>query len=407
MANPQMLDQEIDKELLQNGIKENANMDLETNLNSLIHILGSDSVYDKIKEEFETIAKNVKAVIGNENKMIKLYKESKRKYYEVNNHCSKLTAQLNEERSGNFETQKKTEVVKVKEDRQQAKQDVILVSEKLKDDIVDEGEIEQLNKEKTTLKLQLEQSINNNEKLEREKAELLLNKDHLEKNFKTTRDENVNLREEFNLLSRDKEMTNKKVTEWEEKYSNLKSYSDERLKDIDKQKLQLENLQRSYEDQSRELLGNKKAYDGLKANKEFLDKNQKILEGDISDLREQVALYREKEKNLQLNVKKLEKEREILKSEINKKNLDVMERQRNIDKNNKEKEKLIDELEVKNNEIRLNIQEFQRWKREVEEYKNEHHKAQLKIKNQEGILTKKDGKINELVDEVKQEKGNN
>ena len=278
MTNPQILDQEIDKELLQNGIKENANTDLERDLNSLINILDTDSTYSKIKEEFESLAKHIKAVIGNENKIIKLYKDSKRKFHELNNHCIKLTNSLNEERGGNYETQKRPqkEVTETKKEAQ-TKQEVIVVKETIRDDIVDEGEIEQLNKEKQTLKIQLEQSISNSEKLEREKADLIFSKDALEKNFKLTRDENVNLREEFNLLTRDKEMTVKKVVEWEEKYQNLKSYSDERLKDIDKQKGQIESLEKGYEDQTKHLLENKTDIERLRGEKFKLEKNQIFL----------------------------------------------------------------------------------------------------------------------------------
>ncbi len=281
MSNPQMLDQEIDKELLQNGIKENANIELESNLNQLIHILGSDSIYDKIKEEFETIAKNIKAVIGNENKMIKLYKESKRKFYELNNHCIKLTNSLSEVQNSNYEPSRKVkekEPPNVKEEkREPAKAEVVLIPDKPKDDIVDEGEIEQLNKEKLTLKIQLEQAINNAEKIEREKADLVYMKDGLERSYKILKDENSSLKDKLSTLGRNLEVTEKKVSEWHEKYDNIKSYSDDRVKDIDKLKQSNENLAKSYDDQCQKNIDKKNIIDSLSSDKYRLEKNLGVI----------------------------------------------------------------------------------------------------------------------------------
>lgn len=68
-------------------------------------------------------------------------------------------------------------------------------------------------------------------------------------------------------------------------------------------------------------------------------------------------------------------------------------------------EKKLEELDGKENEISRNLQEIQTWKREVEIYRNMNVKSGHQIKSQEGTIVKKDAKITELVDEVKQEKG--
>ncbi len=106
-----------------------------------------------------------------------------------------------------------------------------------------------------------------------------------------------------------------------------------------------------------------------------------------------------------MNVKKLEKEKEQLKGDITSKNLEVLEKERNINKNNKERKIIFEELEQKKNEIRLNLQEIETWKKQVEQIKNMKHKVELQNKAHEGIIVKKDAKINELNDQVKLEQG--
>jgi len=284
MSSVQNFDQDVDKELLQHGIKENANLELENNLNQLIHILGSDSAYDKIKEEFETIFKNVKTVIGNENKIIKLYKESKKKFQDLNNHCIKLTNSLNEERGGSYETQRKIkekEPVVVKEDKQReqpAKVVELQVQEKIRDDIIDENELEQLNKEKMNLNLQLQQSFNTIALVEKDKNELTILKDQLEQKLKSFKDENLTLGEEKHLLARDKEMMDKKLKEWDQKYNQIKIHNDDQQKEIDTLKHTIGELTKKYEEQSHKVSANKNIIDNLSNEKYALEKKARLNE---------------------------------------------------------------------------------------------------------------------------------
>ena len=83
---------EIEKELKQNGIKENATVELEQDFAKLMNEINADStgVSEKFKEELEKIFTVFQVSMANEKIFLKLYKELKRQTNDTMQKYSKL-----------------------------------------------------------------------------------------------------------------------------------------------------------------------------------------------------------------------------------------------------------------------------------------------------------------------------
>jgi chromosome segregation ATPase len=401
VKNPQLLDEEIDKELQQQGIKEGANQELENTLNNLISILLNDAKYQDLKTEFDSISKHIKTVIGDENKIIRLYKDLRKKFYILNNECNKLTATLNEERIAIESTKKTKEKEIVREERKDPVKEVVIEKVNIRDDIIDEGEIEQLNKDKLTLKLQLEQSMNTNEKLEKEKALLIQAKDIVEREKRILSDEVQNLKDDLNTAKGKIDTQNKKEIEDKEKYHSLKNQSDDKTREIEKLTVLIEGMKKTHETQFIEISSNKKQIEKFQKEQFTSDKQIQNMRKDIEELKDINEKLRDQLKQSNLKVKTLEKDQEILSGKVNTEQLIVAEKQRTINKLNKNIISLEEEKVKFISDNKNFVAEIETWRNQVELIKNQKHKTELEKKKKESELLVKDKDIEVLEEEKK------
>ena len=192
----------VDKELVDNGIKETGSAEIDQAYDALMNEIGADQLKEKFSENIKTLFLGYRTALGNEKIYNKLYKDLRKKYAEEMKINKTLNDNQKEERR-ELENlnQKYNELLKqqnlAKEELKQKEtaKNEFTISEKREEPEVDEGLLQdlrisneqltsELNEAKNKLleaEKELEQIKEDYEKATREKKDLLIEKAGLEK----------------------------------------------------------------------------------------------------------------------------------------------------------------------------------------------------------------------------------
>lgn len=399
---------DIYKELSDNGIKESSADELAHNYQKLINEIGSDGS-NRFREQIDELYRTFKDALMNEQKLIKLYKDLKKRHIEDLQKINKITEQQRDERKENeFLTkklhtlQKEQQIAKEEKAKELiSKTDLSQLSDKLKDDYsVDENQVEVLEKEKQMLKRQLEQMTANFEKIEKDYNDLIVLKDKSELSLRDFKDENVTLKEEKNKLSKDKEMLEKKIQDKDMEINKLKDFNMRQVSQNQEQNSSYQHLKRQYEDMNIKIGGMKNDNDKLNTIKNDFEKTNKELMIAIQDLKLEVSELKTKKKELNGNNKKLEKEKDKLSLVITEKEVEIREKNREIDKINKDMNALELQITAHLNNIRVQHQQIDKYKRMTEEETRQKHEQVLANKKQDKEIKKIGDEVKDLKQEV-------
>lgn len=404
---------DLHKELADNGIKESSVDDLTNQYQKIINEMSAEWSNNKIKEQIDEIYKTFKDSLMNEQKLIKLYRESRKKQQEDSNLIKKMSDQQREERreidilSKKLQLlQKENQLVKEERARELAKNDLSQLSDRNRDDYsVDENQMEILEKEKLILRKNLEQMTGNFEKVDREFNELIIIKDKLENNLKEYKEENVNLYESKKKLEIEKEMLGKKVQDKEieiEKHKDFNGSQSNKIKELQDNLITL-NVQ--LKELNTKVAEHKKINDKNSTDKVELDKAYKKVIEESLLYKGKTEELEDKLKKSNSNIKKLEKERERTEQSVNEREVELREKNRQIDKINKEVNNLELTITAYKNDIRLLNQEIEAYKKLVNEETRQKHDQVLANKNQEKEIKQKGEKLKELNQELIDYKG--
>jgi len=83
MSNEQHMVIDVDKELHEEGIKDNAYHELEQNFTQLINELSQDPNTEKFKDQFDRLQNTFNLAFANEKKLMKIYRDLKKDHNEL------------------------------------------------------------------------------------------------------------------------------------------------------------------------------------------------------------------------------------------------------------------------------------------------------------------------------------
>jgi chromosome segregation ATPase len=397
---------DIYKELSDQGIKENAYLDLEQNYNQLMNELGADSHLERYRDSIEQLYRTFQVSAANEKNLLKMFKELKKKFVDEQQKLNKLIVTRDEDKTLIESLTKR--VNQLQKDNMAVRDEIRLKeitaksemsqlsSDKKKEELFADENIEALEKEKDTLLRQVDQYRFNLEKLDKDYSELLASKDKLENSLKDFKEELVTFKESNTKLIKDKEMLNKKIHEKEMEINKLSDVSEGVKKDFLELKNEKETLQTRNTKLESDILEKKAQYESMSLLKIQLEKTNKNIRGEILMYKEDLEKYRARDKENQSNIKVLEKDKDKLSQEINKRDIEIREKNRDIDKMNKEYEKVRNECTLLSNEIHIQKQEIEKLEKLFDVEKKQKEERMRENRNQEKEIVNKEHKLKSL-----------
>jgi chromosome segregation ATPase len=399
---------DIYKELSDQGIKDNAYLEPEQTYNQLMNELGTDSTFERFREPIEQIFRTFQVAAANEKNMIKYFKEMKKKMIEEQQKMNKMIETQKEERK-EIEILTKR-VAQLTKDNMAVKDEIRLKEitaksemsqlsvEKKRDEVFVDENIEALEKEKDVLLRQVDQYKFNLEKLDKDYNDLIAGKDKLENLLKEFKEEVAVSKESNTRLSKDKDMLNKKLHEKDMEIEKLSGVSDGLRKEAVELKNDKETLTSRNQKLETDILERKAQYESISLTKIQLEKTNKNIRGEIQIFKEDLDKYRAKDKENQGNIKVLEKDKDKLSQEINKRDIEIREKNREIDKMNKDYEKVRNECTVLSNEIHIQKQEIEKLEKMIETETKLKDERIRENRNQEKEIANKEVKVKNLVE---------
>ena len=264
-----MATENIDQDLLDNGIKEPANADIEQEYNSSINEMGSDPSKANIARVLRLLYTSFRTVSGNDKILRKMYKDTKRKLIEQMK-INKTISDNQKEEMRNYETmsQKYNELLKAqiqaKEDIQKLKEkNEFTVSEKEEPEI-DEGVLQELRIQNEQLSSELHEAksrLNENSKeysnLKKEFDALVklkneLNNTGIELENKRAEEASLfktDLETKDNEIKHVKELSEKRKKDFDEKekeFNEAKVELNQKVVEIDSMKRKIDNMGLDY-----------------------------------------------------------------------------------------------------------------------------------------------------------------
>jgi chromosome segregation ATPase len=398
---------DINKELAEYGINENINIEVEQNFQQLLNEISSDSSLEKFREEIEKINLAFQHTSAREKNLIKLYKDARERHYKDMQKFNKLNERTLEDRKDYDNLQKRYNILlkenqQAKEERakENAQADSSPINDRAKDDYnyVDENLIENLEKEKEILRRQLELSVTNVEKLEKDMNELVSFKDGLENQISEMKEENVTLKDLNFKLKRDVDQKMKNNEETNTQVSILRNCITQKEIEINDLKAGIEGFKKSIEDLTLKNMNIKNELDNYKLEKSSLEKLIKNFKNEINNTKEENEKLREREKEANSNVKNLEKEKNRISKEISEKMIHLDSKDREINKLNKEILLLNTDLTIKFNENRQLSLEIEKSRKETEDEIKLKNQIMLDKKKKEKEIRKNEDQKIELMD---------
>ena len=387
-----MATENIDQDLLDNGIKEPANADIEQEYNSSINEMGTDPSKANIARVLRLLYTSYRTVSGNDRILRKMYKETKNKLIEQMK-VNKTISDNQKEEMRNFETmsQKYNELLKAqiqaKEDIQKLKEEKneFTISEKQEPEI-DEGVLqelrisnEQLSSELNEAKIKLNENNKELNQMKKEYNALVKLKNELN----TAKIELENKRaEEASLFKTDLETKDNEI-------KHVKELSEKRKKDFDEKEKEFNEAKTELDKKTNDLDGIRKKIDNLNAEYRKLGvENENLLKRiDRINNEKKVIIEREHESNDLL--KKTTEDRDKIQKLADQNENTIKEKIRYIDNVNKRIEEKNLEITRQKGDIAILTKNLAGCKKEIEERKLEIEKELRSIEKTEGILKKK------------------
>ena len=387
-----MATENIDQDLLDNGIKEPANADIEQEYNSSINEMGTDPSKANIARVLRLLYTSYRTVSGNDRILRKMYKETKNKLIEQMK-VNKTISDNQKEEMRNYETmsQKYNELLKAqiqaKEDIQKLKEEKneFTISEKQEPEI-DEGVLqelrisnEQLSSELNEAKIKLNENNKELNQMKKEYNALVKLKNELN----TAKIELENKRsEEASLFKTDLETKDNEI-------KHVKELSEKRKKDFDEKEKEFNEAKSELDKKTNDLEGIRKKIDNLNAEYRKLGvENENLLKRiDRINNEKKVIIEREHESNDLL--KKTTEDRDKIQKLADQNENTIKEKIRYIDNVNKRIEEKNLEIARQKGDIAILNKNLAGCKKEIEERKLEIEKELRSIEKTESILKKK------------------
>ncbi len=402
----------IDKELLENGVKDAVTADIEQEYNSSYNEMSADSSKANIARCLRLLYTSFKTASNNDKTLRKMYKDLKKKYLEQKKVNKNLTdTQKEEMKNMEIIQQKYNDLVKaqmqVKEELRQKElaQNEFTINEKKDENEIDENLLQELrmNNEKLNSELSETKSKCNEfigqinkmkvdiEKLNKTKKDLIFEKNELEK--KLIEDNMVNKTEKE---SKDEEL--KRVRE-------LMEGKSKDLKEKEKDLIEINNKLKKKED---DLAALNKKKENLEAENKKLSIEKENCEKKIDRINNDKKLIIEKEREANEKLKEAADEKDKIQKEANKNENVIKEKIRCIDSINKEVNEKNNEIEKQKSELTILNKNISAYKKEIEdkkvilykEIKNK-EKVEAALKGQMEINSKKESQYAEMNESYK------
>ncbi len=406
-----MATENIDQDLIDNGIKEPANADIEQEYNSSINEMGSDPSKANIARVLRLLYTSFRTVSGNDKILRKMYKDTKKKLIEQMK-VNKTISDNQKEEMRNFETmsQKYNELLKAqiqaKEDIQKLKEakDEFTISEKEEPD-VDEGVLqelritnEQLSSELHETKSRLNENNREFNKLKKD-LEILIK---VKNDINTARIDLENKRAEEASLFK----TNLETKDNEIKY--VKELSEKRKKDFDEKEKEFTEAKIDLNKKLNEIDAMRRKFDNLTLDyrKLGLDNENLLKKIDRINNEKRIIIEREHEANDLL--KKTMEDRDKVQKLADQNENTIKEKIKYIDNINKKIDDKNDEIMKQKGDIaELNFN-LANSKKEIEEKKQEiakqfrnKERGEAALKAQIEANDKKEKQFNEMNESYK------
>lgn len=418
MSNDTQMIHDVDKELQEHGIKENAYLESEQLLNHLINEFATESSFDKYKEEFDRLQQAFSMGASNEKKLIKHYKELRKEFTDLNRMYAKeknsVQELLNEKDTLQKRLKEKSEKdqlvkeEKIKEAAAIAKAEISHISaEKMQQNeyTTDENEIELIQKEKEELKKQLDMQKENNEKLNVEYNVLLKAKVKIDEQLVKAHDSYNQLKDTNDKNLKDAEWNKREVAEKKEEIIRLKENKTKNEEKIVSLEAIILERDKQIKDISHKLSDYKLDLDGEREKKQRIEKTTGLLLSDNNQLKEDQEKNRDVIKNLNINLKKIEKEKEREKQDKKRLEITIQEKNREIDKVNHERKRVEDDYDLAVNEIKSLNTQIDNYKRRLEEISKMKDKIDHQKKEKEREVEKKIGELDGLRIQINNNEG--
>jgi len=406
-----MATENIDQDLIDNGIKEPANADIEQEYNSSINEMGSDPSKANIARVLRLLYTSFRTVSGNDKILRKMYKDTKKKLIEQMK-VNKTISDNQKEEMRNFETmsQKYNELLKAqiqaKEDIQKLKEakDEFTISEKVEPD-VDEGVLqelritnEQLNSELHETKSRLNENSREFNKLKKDLENLI----KIKNDINTARIDLENKRAEEAALFK----TNLETKDNEIKY--VKELSEKRKKDFDEKEKECNEAKIDLNKKLNEIDAMRRKFDNLTLDyrKLGLDNENLLKKIDRINNEKRIIIEREHEANDLL--KKTMEDRDKVQKLAEQNENTIKDKIKFIDNINKKIDDKNEEISKQKGEIADLNYNLANSKKEIEEKKQEiakqfrnKERGEAALKAQIEANDKKEKQFNEMNESYK------
>jgi len=402
----------IDKELLENGVKDTVTADIEQEYNSSFNEMSADASKANIARCLRLLYTSFKTASGNDKILRKMYKDLKKKYLEQKKVNKNLTdTQKEEMKNMEIIQQKYNELVKaqiqVKEELRQKEmaQNEFTINEKKDENEIDENLLQELRTSNEQLNSELVEAKNkcndyisqinkfksDIEKLNRTKKDLMYEKTELEK--KMAEENAVNKTEKE---SKDEEL--KRVRElMEGKSKDLK----EKEKDLIESNAKLKKREEDIE-----VL--KKKLDNLITENKKLNLEKENSEKKIDRINNEKKIIIEREREANELLKKTAEDKDKVQKLANQKENAIKEKIRYIDNINKVVTEKNNEIEMQKSELTILNKNIFVYKKEIEEKKQSlakeirnKDKVDAALKAQLEVNNKKDQQFLEMNESYK------
>ena len=402
----------IDKELLENGVKDTITADIEQEYNSSFNEMSADSSKANIARCLRLLYTSFKTASGNDKILRKMYKDLKKKYLEQKKVNKNLTdTQKEETKNMEIIQQKYNELVKAqmqaKEELRQKEmaQNEFTINEKKDENEIDENLLQELRINNEQLMSELNETKNKSndylrqigkmkndiEKLNKIKKDLIFEKTELEK--KIIEENQVNKTEKE---SKDEEL--KRVRELMEGKS----------KDLKEKEKDLIDTNNKIKKKEEDIESFKKKVDNLITENKKLNLEKENAEKKIDRINNEkkIIIEREREAN-ELLKKTAEDKDKIQKMSTQKENV-IKEKIRFIDNINKVVNEKNTEIEMQKSELTILNKNILVFKKEIEEKRQilakelrNKEKVDAALKAQLEVNNKKDQQFLEINESYK------
>ena len=398
---------DIDKELLENGVKDAGTADIEQEYNSSFNEMSADSSKANIARCLRLLYTSFKTASGNDKILRKMYKDLKQKYLEQKKVNKNLTdTQKEEMKNMEIIQQKYNDLVKAQmQAKEEMKQKEMAQNEFTINDKKDENEIdenllqelrinnEQLMAEVNEMKNKIKEYVgdinklkNEIEKLNKAKKELALENSDLEKK-----------------LSEEKTVNKTEKDSKDEELKRVRELMENKAKDLKEKEKELLDVSNKLKKREEDIEGLKKKVDSLaEENKKLsIEKDNSEKKIDRINNEKKIIIDREHEANELL--KKTAEDKDKIQKLANQKENMIKEKIRYIDNINKTITEKNTEIEIQKGELTVLNKNISAYKKEIEEKKQalskeirNKEKVDAALKAQIEVGTKKDQQYMEL-----------